>query len=70
MNLKIAIAQINSLVGDLAGNAEKIFQAASRASTDGSDILVTPELSIAGYPPEDLLLRPGFYRQCEQELLN
>lgn len=68
MNLKIAIAQINSLVGDLAGNAEKIFQAASRASTDGSDILVTPELSIAGYPPEDLLLRPGFYRQCEQEL--
>ncbi|WP_339937663.1 NAD+ synthase [Undibacterium luofuense] len=68
MNLKIAIAQINSLVGDLAGNADKIFQAAMRASACGADVVVTPELSIAGYPPEDLLLRPGFYKQTERQL--
>lgn len=48
--LKIALAQINSKVGDLAGNAEKIFLAAQQAQQAGASLLVTPELSLTGYP--------------------
>ena len=61
MTVKVAIAQINSTVGDLAGNAEKILTACRTAHAGGADIVVTPELSLVGYPPEDLLLRPSFY---------
>ena len=61
MTVKVAIAQINSTVGDFAGNAEKILTACRQAQAGGTDILVTPELSLVGYPPEDLLLRPSFY---------
>ena len=61
MTVKVAIAQINSTVGDLAGNAEKILAACRQAHAGGADIVVTPELSLVGYPPEDLLLRPSFY---------
>ena len=61
MTVKVAIAQINSTVGDLAGNAEKILIACRAAHAGGADIVVTPELSLVGYPPEDLLLRPSFY---------
>ncbi len=61
MTVKVAIAQINSTVGDLAGNADKILVACRQAHADGADIVVTPELSLVGYPPEDLLLRPSFY---------
>lgn len=66
--LKVAVAQINSKVGDLDGNAEKIFQAAQKAQLLGARLVVTPELSLTGYPPEDLLLRPAFVSACEQSL--
>src|SRR5512142_1006197 len=66
--MKIAIAQINCTVGDLAGNAAKIADYARRAKEQGAAILLTPELSLCGYPPEDLLLRNGFYRACETAL--
>jgi NAD+ synthetase len=60
--LRIAIAQINCVVGDLTGNAQRILAAVQRAAELGADVLVTSELAICGYPPEDLLLRPDFYR--------
>ncbi len=66
--LRIAIAQINCIVGDLAGNAERILSAAVRARELEADLLLTPELALCGYPPEDLLLRPDFYRQTAQAL--
>jgi NAD+ synthase (glutamine-hydrolysing) len=68
MALTIALAQINSTVGDLSGNAHKIMQVAQKADTQGADLLVTPELSLVGYPPEDLLLRPSFLRRSQQVL--
>ncbi len=67
--LKVALAQINCTVGDLTGNAERILRAAQDAHAAGADLLLTPELSLCGYPPEDLLLRPDFYRACVHELL-
>lgn len=66
--MKIAIAQINCTVGDLPGNAAKIFEAAERAKSLGADLVLTPELSICGYPPEDLLLRDDFSSACQYEL--
>ena len=57
VRLTIALAQLNATVGDLAGNAESIRQARQAASS--ADLLVTPELSIVGYPPEDLVLKPA-----------
>nr|UOZ97236.1 Glutamine-dependent NAD(+) synthetase [Cupriavidus sp.] len=68
MALTIALAQINSTVGDLSGNAHKIMQVAQKAAAQGADLLVTPELSLVGYPPEDLLLRPSFLRRSQQVL--
>ncbi len=68
MSLKIAIAQINPTVGDLAGNAVRILDFARRAKEQGADLLLTPELVLCGYPPEDLLLREDFYEACEREL--
>ncbi|MDO8959215.1 MAG: NAD+ synthase [Rhodocyclaceae bacterium] len=67
-SLKIAIAQINCTVGDVAGNAGRILAAAQAAHALGADLLLTPELALCGYPPEDLLLRPDFYRACDREL--
>ncbi|MGB8337649.1 MAG: NAD+ synthase [Burkholderiales bacterium] len=66
--MKIAIAQLNCIVGDLAGNAQKILTASQRAAELGASLLITPELSIAGYPPEDLLLRDSFTRDCAAEV--
>ena len=66
--LRIAVAQINCLVGDLAGNARRILDALGRARELGADVLLTPELALCGYPPEDLLLRPDFYRANAREL--
>jgi NAD+ synthase (glutamine-hydrolysing) len=66
--MKIAIAQINCTVGNLAGNAAKIVDFAQRAKAQGASIMLTPELSLCGYPPEDLLLRDGFYRACDEVL--
>jgi len=68
MALRIAVAQINCTVGDLAGNAARILAAADEAHALGADLLLTPELALAGYPPEDLLLRPDFHRACAREL--
>jgi len=64
----IAIAQINCLVGDIAGNAHKIIASAAQAKAQGASLLVTPELSLCGYPPEDLLLRTDFLQACEHAL--
>ncbi|MBP6421533.1 MAG: NAD+ synthase, partial [Propionivibrio sp.] len=68
MPLKIAIAQINATVGDLTGNAARILDFAEQAKAQGADLLLTPELALCGYPPEDLLLREDFYVACEREL--
>ena len=68
MTVNVAIAQINSTVGDLAGNAQRIADFARRAATQGADIVLTPELSLVGYPPEDLLLRPSFYAKSDLAL--
>ncbi len=62
--MKLAIAQFNCLLGDIAGNAEQIQQQAEHAKQQGAKLLLTPELSLCGYPPEDLLLRDGFYQAC------
>lgn len=56
----IALAQMNPVVGDLSGNAELIYLAATVAHEAGAKLLLTPELALTGYPPEDLLLRPAF----------
>lgn len=66
--LKIAVAQINCTVGDLDGNAARIVAAAREAKAQGADLLLTPELALCGYPPEDLLLRADFYRAAENTL--
>ena len=58
--MKLAIAQIDATVGDLDGNAGRIESAARRAYAQGAELVVAPELSLTGYPPEDLLLRPAF----------
>jgi len=58
--ITLALAQLDTFVGDLSGNAAKILAAAREAHARGADILITPELALSGYPPEDLLLRPAF----------
>lgn len=58
--MKIAIAQLNPTIGDLLGNSEKILAAAKQAADAGAHLMLTPELSLCGYPPRDLLLRPSF----------
>jgi NAD+ synthetase len=63
--MKIAIAQLNCTLGDISGNVARILAAAGRARDAGADLLLTPELSICGYPPEDLLLREDFVAACE-----
>lgn len=63
--VRLAIAQLNLTVGDLKGNCAKILKHAQQAAVQGVRILLTPELSITGYPPEDLLLRPSFQRQTD-----
>jgi NAD+ synthetase len=66
--VKIAIAQMNATVGDLAGNVSRIVEYAGRARDSGANLLVTPELALCGYPPEDLLLRDDFVEACEEAL--
>jgi NAD+ synthase (glutamine-hydrolysing) len=58
--MRVALAQINTVVGDVWGNVEKAADALSRAVENGAEVVAFPELTIPGYPPEDLLLRPGF----------
>ena len=58
--MRVACAQINTVVGDIDGNAERVLDAIRRGHDHGAAIVLTPELAITGYPPEDLLLRPSF----------
>jgi NAD+ synthase (glutamine-hydrolysing) len=62
--MRVALAQLNQTVGDFEGNAQRIIDAAKAAHADGARVLLTPELSVTSYPPEDLLLRRGFYVRC------
>ena len=66
--LCVAIAQINTVVGDISGNARRILEAVTRAKAAGADVVLTPELALCGYPAEDLLLRPAFIDTCADEL--
>ncbi|WP_394789055.1 NAD+ synthase [Rhodoferax sp.] len=65
MTLKLCVAQLNLVVGDLAGNAQKIIDAARTAYAEGARLVLTPELSICGYAAEDLYLRPSFTAACD-----
>lgn len=58
--LRVALCQLDTVVGDLDGNAQRIIEAYRRADEAGADVALFPELAITGYPPEDLLLKPGF----------
>ena len=66
--LRLGLGQVNATVGDLDGNAAKIADMAARARTDGAALVVFPELALSGYPPEDLLLKPGFLAAAERTL--
>ncbi len=65
MLLKICVAQLNYVVGDMTGNARKIIDAARQAYADGARLVLTPELAICGYAAEDLFLRPAFIQACD-----
>lgn len=66
--MKIAIAQLNAMVGDMQGNACKIIALAKEAHAHGAQLLITPELAICGYPPEDLLYRDDFLQANQRAL--
>ncbi len=66
--MKIAIAQLNPTIGNLTQNAQKILDAAEKAAQQGATLLLTPELSLCGYPPRDHLLNPSFIKTMSQEL--
>jgi len=66
--LRIALAQINTTVGDLSGNAAKIIAFLDRARDKGANLVLFPELAITGYPPEDLLLKPSFVAASREAL--
>jgi NAD+ synthase (glutamine-hydrolysing) len=66
--MRLALAQIDTVVGDLDGNRERILRRLADARADGADLVLFPELAVTGYPPEDLLLRPSFVRAAEQSL--
>ena len=66
--IRVALCQINTVVGDIAGNTKKIHQALAAAETEGCDLAVFPELAICGYPPEDLLMKRQFIADCQDAL--
>src|SRR5215210_1855652 len=66
--MRLALAQLNSVVGDLDGNRDRILSCIDVAKAAGADLVCFPELAVTGYPPEDLLLRPGFLRAAERSL--
>ena len=66
--MRLALAQINPVVGDLEGNRDLILGRLDEAKAKGADLVVFPELAVTGYPPEDLLLRPGFVRAAESRV--
>ena len=63
--MKIALAQIGCVVGDVTANVTRIRAARAEAAAKGADLVVTPEFSVGGYPPEDLVRKPAFIAQCE-----
>jgi NAD+ synthase (glutamine-hydrolysing) len=67
-NLRVGLAQINTTIGDLEGNARKVLDYVERARALAVDVVCFPELTVTGYPPEDLLLRPGFIEDNVQAL--
>jgi len=68
--LSIALAQVNTAVGDLAGNSKKILEYTDRAERCGADLVIFPELCLTGYPPEDLVLKPEFVRMSMVSIMN
>src|SRR6266508_3955834 len=66
--MRLALAQINTVVGDLAGNRDRILVRVEEARRADADLVLFPELALRGYPPEDLLLRPGFIRSAKASL--
>ena len=66
--MRVALAQLNQTLGDVAGNARTLLDAIDAGRRAGASLVVTPELSLCGYPPEDLLLRPAFIDACAAEL--
>ncbi len=66
--IRIAMAQINSTVGDLEGNSAKIVGEIAKARELGADIVTFPELALSGYPPEDLLIKPSFLKDCKEAI--
>ena len=66
--MRLALAQMNTVVGDLDGNRERIVTRLEEAREAGADLVLFPELATTGYPPEDLLLRPGFLRAAARTL--
>src|SRR5450755_803864 len=66
--MKIALAQINTTVGDLTGNVDRMIRAAREAATAGAQVVVFPELSVTGYPPRDLIEKPTFVERSSQQL--
>ena len=66
--MRLALAQIDSVVGDLDGNPDRIVARIEQARNAGAGLVLFPELAVTGYPPEDLLLRPGFVRAAERAL--
>ncbi len=66
--MRLALAQMNTVVGDLDGNRDRIVARLAEARDAGADLVLFPELAVTGYPPEDLLLRPGFLRAAARTL--
>lgn len=66
--MKVGLAQLNPLVGDVSANVRRIAAAARTLKDLGAELVVTPELAVAGYPPKDLLLREGFVERCDREV--
>ncbi|MCS6922345.1 MAG: NAD+ synthase, partial [Elioraea sp.] len=66
--LRLALAQLDPHLGAITANGDKILAARARAAAEGADLVLTPELSIAGYPPDDLVLKPAFLDACRAEV--
>jgi NAD+ synthase (glutamine-hydrolysing) len=66
--MRLALAQIDTVVGDLDGNRDRVVSRLEEARGAGADLVLFPELAVTGYPPEDLLLKPGFLRAARRSL--
>ena len=68
VSLRLALAQVNGLVGGFKANAEKIKSVCAKVRKMGADVVLFPELMVTGYPPEDLLLKEKFIEDCQKTL--